>query len=165
MGVLMLWRQALASALLFSVSLHLMAAGHAQRDQTQQSRDAVPGDDGLIVVSQHTPGGLLLTREQVRNLFMGASLSHNLTPIALPPGNRTRSLFNAKVIGLSESRIQAYWAQLKFTGRGKAPKEVDDESALLEYLKQHPHSVGYLPAATPLPESMQIIFSLDAASY
>lgn len=69
----------------------------------------------VLVVANTDDSDLQLTRLEVRNLFMGGDSS--LNAIALTPDNMTRVLFNTKVIGLTESRIQAYWAQMRFSGR------------------------------------------------
>jgi len=76
--------------------------------------------EGLKVVA-NTERNIQLSREQVRNLYMGATLGYGLKPVALPASNRHRSMFNTRVIGLAEARIQSYWAQMRFTGRLRPP--------------------------------------------
>ena len=117
--------------------------------------------DDIVVVANVSHEQATLTREQVRNLFMGASVGYHLYPVALPPQNRTRSLFNAKVIGMAESRIQSYWAQMKFTGRLTPPEEVRNEREMLAYLTHNKGSIGYLTADTELPENLVVLFSTD----
>ena len=90
---------------------------------------------------------------------MGGALPYNFEAIALPPENQTRVLFNTRVVGLTESRIQSYWAQMRFTGRKKAPKEVASEKAVLEYIKSHPGAVGYLPAGVSIPDELTVLYS------
>lgn len=108
-------------------------------------------NERLIVVTHVENSDLRLSREQIRNLFMGASIGRELKPVALPPGNRTRSLFNIKIVGLSDSRVQSYWAQMKFTGRRPPPEEVNSSDTMISYLLQHTNSIGYLTADTELP--------------
>lgn len=122
---------------------------------------ATPGliqAEGVVLVTSNSSLSQPLSREQVRNLYMGASLGYGLKPVALPPKNRLRALFNTQVIGLPESRIQSYWAQMKFTGRMSPPREIDTEKALLEYLKDNPEAVGYCNTETHLPDSLRIIY-------
>lgn len=114
--------------------------------------------DGLVLVSASQELKQSLSREQVRNLYMGASLGYGLKPLALPPRNRLRSLFNTQVIGLPESRIQSYWAQMKFTGRMTPPKEIDDQQTLIQQLLSNPDCIGYLSADTPIPDALNIVF-------
>ncbi|MGS2719398.1 hypothetical protein [Paraglaciecola aestuariivivens] len=99
-----------------------------------------------------------LSRQEIRNLFMGDALTYNLTAVALPPQHLTRVLFNTKVIGLTESRIQSYWAQMRFSGRKKPPLELANEVSILEYIQANPGTVGYVSAQTPIPEQLTVLF-------
>ena len=113
----------------------------------------------IVVVANTENKEIQLNRQQVRNLFMGGALPYNFEAIALPPENQTRVLFNTRVVGLTESRIQSYWAQMRFTGRKKAPKEVASEKAVLEYIKSHPGAVGYLPVGVSIPDELTVLYS------
>tara|TARA_Y100000296_G_C5110660_1_gene224976 strand:- start:490 stop:936 length:447 start_codon:yes stop_codon:yes gene_type:complete len=148
MGVDFLMKQ--LTTLFLSLALALCAGWHSAY-----------ASDQIIVVANTSDDTLMLTREQVRNLFMGASVGRDLHPIALPPKHRTRSLFNTKVVGLAESRVQSYWAQMKFTGRRSPPMEVGDEEAMLRYLNEHQNSIGYLTASTDLPDSLKVIYTTE----
>jgi len=139
----------LLSLLLFTVLVQVIPA-HADTNR-----------DKIIVVAHTEESGLTLSQDQVRNLFMGASVGRTLHPAVLPPNNRTRSLFNTKVVGMSESRVQSYWAQMKFTGRRSSPLQVSNEADMLRYLSNTPDSVGYLTADTEIPGELTIIYSTD----
>ncbi len=115
----------------------------------------------IIIVTHSDNTGVRLSREQIRNLFMGASVGRDLQPVAIPPGSRTRSLFNIKIVGLSDSRVQSYWAQMKFTGRRPPPQIVNSEKAMVQYLLDTPDSIGYLTADTDLPEDLIVIYATD----
>jgi hypothetical protein len=116
-------------------------------------------NSSIVVVANTGNKQIQLNRQQVRNLFMGGALPYDLEAVALPPENQTRVLFNTRVVGLTESRIQSYWAQMRFTGRKKAPKEVASEKAVLEYIKSHPGAVGYLPAGVSIPDELTVLYS------
>lgn len=120
----------------------------------------VDASEAIVVVANTPDKSIQLTRQQVRNLFMGGVVPFDLKAIALPPNNQTRVLFNTKIVGLTESRIQSYWAQMRFTGRKQAPKETDNESLVLKYLEKNEGSVGYLPASTSIPEGLTVIYSI-----
>lgn len=115
----------------------------------------------VIVVANTADKSIQLNRQQVRNLFMGGALPYELDAIALPPENRTRVLFNTKVVGLTESRIQSYWAQMRFTGRKKAPVEIKNEKLVVEYLIDNVGAVGYLPAGTLIPDELTVLYSTN----
>tara|TARA_B100000287_G_scaffold356985_1_gene348091 strand:- start:1456 stop:1881 length:426 start_codon:yes stop_codon:yes gene_type:complete len=123
--------------------------------------DMVNADEGVVVVANTGGESIELSREQVRNLYMGASLGYDFNPVALPPRNHVRSLFNTQVIGLTESRIQSYWSQMKFTGRMKPPKELNNPEAILEFISQNRGSVGYLPSGVEIPASLTVVYSTD----
>ena len=91
---------------------------------------------------------------------MGGVIPYDLEAIALPSENHTRVLFNTKVVGLTESRIQSYWAQMRFTGRKKAPKEIESEQLVLEYLKNNQGTIGYLPAGITLPKELTVVYQI-----
>lgn len=119
--------------------------------------------DALLVVanlgdSQSGENKVNLTREQVRNLFMGIPVGKGLSPVALSPDNHLRTGFNTRIIGMAESRIQSYWAQMKFTGRKSPPPEFKSEEQLLEFLQNNPGSVGYVSEDTALPSGLQVVY-------
>tara|TARA_R110001592_G_scaffold82399_2_gene244008 strand:+ start:1618 stop:2043 length:426 start_codon:yes stop_codon:yes gene_type:complete len=117
--------------------------------------------EGIIVVANTADKSIKLNRQQVRNLFMGGAVPYELEAISLPSDNQTRVLFNTKVVGLTESRIQSYWAQMRFTGRKRAPKEIDDESSVLEYIENNVGAVGYLPKGTSIPDNLTVIYTIS----
>lgn len=115
-------------------------------------------ENSIAVVANIQDSSIKLSRQQVRNLFMGSSLQYDLQAVALPPANQTRVIFNTKVVGLTESRIQSYWAQMRFSGRKKPPVELKSEAILVKYLQNNPNSVGYLPADAVVPDGLTVIF-------
>ncbi|WP_339770620.1 hypothetical protein [uncultured Paraglaciecola sp.] len=120
----------------------------------------VSASTGVIVVANTADKSIKLNRQQVRNLFMGGAVPYELEAVSLPPDNQTRVLFNTKVVGLTESRIQSYWAQMRFTGRKRAPKEINSESLVLEYIENTAGAVGYLPEGTSIPDNLTIIYTI-----
>ena len=69
-----------------------------------------------------------------------------------------RSIFNAKIITLPESRIQSYWAQMRFSGRMTPPKEYGTLEAMLAYIANNKGAVGYIPAETELLDHLTVIY-------
>ena len=104
---------------------------------------------------------LQLSQREVRSLFMGRASDARLNAIFLTPDNLTRVLFNTKVMGLAESRIQAYWAQMRFSGRKRPPRAFEDEAAALRYVIENEGAVGYFSQDTPLPEGLVVLYRSD----
>jgi ABC-type phosphate transport system substrate-binding protein len=111
----------------------------------------------IVVVVNTSKENLVLSKQQVRHIYMGGALSRQFKAVNLPAGHPLRADFNTKVVGLTESRMQAYWAQMKFTGRSQPPIELLSIQAVVEYLQQVKNSVGYLPAGTELPDELTVI--------
>jgi hypothetical protein len=115
----------------------------------------------IMVVANIPDSSIKPNQQEIRNLFMGSVLSYDLKPIALPPENQTRVLFNTKIVGLTEARIQSYWAQMRFSGRKKQPIELTSETLIIEYLLAHPGTVSYISTDTEVPDDLTIIFQID----
>ena len=117
--------------------------------------------DRVLVVANIEDRDLTLTQREVRSLFMGRASNLALDAIVLTPDNLTRILFNTKVIGLTEARIQAYWAQMRFSIRKRPPREFEDEAAALQYVLANKGAVGYFSQDMPLPEGLVILYRSD----
>lgn len=115
--------------------------------------------ESIKVVANTSGKEITLNKQEVRNLFMGGALTHDLRAIVLPPENKTRVLFNTKVIGLTESRIQSYWAQMWFSGRKRPPKELSDEQSIITYLLRNEGTAGYVAADFSIPEELTVVFT------
>ena len=84
-----------------------------------------------------------------------------IEPLTFAKGNQWRVVFNHAVIGLQESRINAYWAQMKFTGRAEPPLEFENEQAILGYLKNNPGCIAYVPAHINLPPEIRVLYTIN----
>ncbi len=99
-----------------------------------------------------------LAKQEIRNLFMGGVTDHELTPVSLSEGNISRKFFHTKVIGLTESRIQSYWAQMRFSGRLSEPKEVESDSEALKCVREKPDCVAYVAFDFEVPEDVKVVY-------
>jgi hypothetical protein len=111
----------------------------------------------IMVVANYPDQELNLSTSAIRNLFMGSPLDLDLTPVNLPAGNIHRVQFNTRVIGLTEARIQSYWAQMRFSGRKQAPIELMNEEEVVHFVSSNYGAVAYLPESTILPNNLQIL--------
>jgi hypothetical protein len=115
----------------------------------------------IIVVANTDQADVKLEKRQVRDIFMRNNSSLSLKPIALIPNSAARFVFNTKVVGLTESRIQSYWAQMRFSGRDKAPPEFESVDEMLDFLKANKDTVAYLPADTRIPDGLSIVYQTN----
>lgn len=115
----------------------------------------------IIVVANTDSEHLSLEKRQVRDIFMKNNSHILLDPVVLAPNIDARFLFNTKIVGLTESRIQSYWAQMRFTGRKKPPKEFVSLQAMLEYVQSNKNTVAYLPGNMPVPLGLTVVYQAD----
>ena len=115
-------------------------------------------EEQVIVLANTDDASLQLRRNEVRNLFMGHRTLQGLEPVGLAPNHPARIVFNTRVVGLTESQVQPYWARMRFTGRSRPPRAFADTDALVAYLLQTPGAVGYLPADHPIPEGLLVVY-------
>lgn len=114
----------------------------------------------LVIVANASEKEINLSKQQLRNLFMGGAIQGEYIPVSMTPSQRSRIVFNTRIIGLTESRIQSYWAQLKFTGRSRPPIEFSTIEELVAYTEKTPGAITYLPSDVSVPASLQVIFSV-----
>ena len=115
----------------------------------------------LIIVANTNEKDLTLTKVQVKNLFMRRAFKYELEPVILPQEHMLRILFNTKIVGLTESRIQSYWAQMRFSGRKVEPMEIASEGLIIEFLLKNKGSIAYLSGNTIVPDELTIVYSTD----
>ncbi|MFA3792994.1 hypothetical protein AB6T38_17945 [Aliiglaciecola sp. SL4] len=123
---------------------------------TQTQAEEYKSDFIVVINSQDKDQDL--SKQQIRNIFMGGALSNKYKAINLPSGNQLRIEFNTKIVGLTESRIQAYWAQMKFTGRSKPPMELNSPQETLKYLEKTEGAIAYLPPDILIPDNLTVIY-------
>jgi hypothetical protein len=115
----------------------------------------------LVIVTNGDVDSESLNKREVRDIFMGNNTQLGLKPLAFAPDTETRIVFNTKIVGLTESRIQSYWAQMRFSGRKKPPQEFASVKDILTYVKSHDDAIAYLPADTEIPEGLNVVYRTD----
>lgn len=114
--------------------------------------------DHVMVITHQNSSVNSISRSQLRNLYMGNPSLANMTPILLPHGEIARSIFNVRILGLTESRIQAYWAQMRFSGRQRRPQTAKSIEELILMIASSKNTIGYVPEDTLLPAGIKVIY-------
>ncbi len=107
---------------------------------------AKSGTDLAVVTRKDTPiHGL--TRQQVADLFLGRQRvsvqGQPLVPIDLSDP-ALRQDFYERVAEMSAIRVNAYWARLVFSGKGRPPHKVPLDQATMQ-VRSRPNTITYLP--------------------
>lgn len=117
-------------------------------------------ENGVFVIV-NTKNKISLTKQQIRNVFMGSASNLGLRPATLSSGEISRTVFNLKVVGLTESRIQSYWAQMRFSGRMKPPLELDGQEDVVTYVSENEDAIAYVSSSTKLPQDVRVILEVN----
>ena len=113
----------------------------------------------LVVTNVESVGEL--NKKQIKQIYLEGGINFPVKPVTISSGAKIRSVFNAKVIGLTDSRIKAYWAQMKFTGRASPPKELASVEEVIKFLNDNPGYIAYIPASTKIPEKLHVVYSIN----
>ena len=113
----------------------------------------------VIVVKNTSNSIKSITKNELRNVFLGRD-TLMFEPVIPPVNTLTRIVFNTKIIGLNESRIQSFYAQMRFSGRARPPKELASISALLHHIATNPNAITYVPQGTKLPSNVEIVYTI-----
>lgn len=95
-----------------------------------------------VAVIVHPESGVTLTPAQVTSVYLG--LDRSLTPVDLRQWNDTRTHFYHALIGKNEAQLKSHWAALIFTGKGRPPRGVPDQAAMLDRIANDPRAIGYV---------------------
>jgi hypothetical protein len=134
---------------LMFISLCLVFVGNLQLVQAKT--------DGIVIVV-NTKDNVKLSKQELKRLFMGAYIGYELTAVILPINHKARIEFNTSIIGLTEDRIQSYWAQMRFSGRRQAPQQLTSTQDIVNHLLNHEGSIAYLPQGTAIPDSLKVVY-------
>ncbi len=132
------------------MSLCLPTAGYAMRAQ-------------LVVVVNKESNIQSLTKKEIVDIYMGRYQSFPngspALPIDFPAQTEIKSDFYAKLVNLSENKIQSYWSRLLFSGRAQPPKILDNSQQIVELLSENNAAIAYIPEQY-VTEEMKIVYQL-----
>ena len=131
----MMKRLALLICLLFPVSMHA--------EQTQ------PELLWLVVVNQQS-GLTSLSQKQVMSLFLGRAkflpTGSRVKTFDHPMDSPMRASFYQSLTGKDIADIDAYWARLKYSGRGSPPQALESPEEIIKKVSEQKSGLSYLPS-------------------
>lgn len=111
-----------------------------------------------VAVIVHPDSTVSLTPAQVNHIYLG--LDRSLTPIDLRQWSETRAYFYQTLAGKNESQLKTYWATLIFTGKGRPPRGVSDQAAMLDMIAADPRAIGYVDTEL-VDDRVRVLFVLQ----
>ena len=103
--------------------------------------------DVVAVVSVKSPV-TYLSKEQIADIFLCKTTLFPNGKLAIPidqaEGSASRDEFYLKFTAKSYAQVKAYWSKLIFTGRGRPPKELLNDSEIKKQIAENPNEIGYI---------------------
>jgi len=104
-----------------------------------------------VVVIVHPSNSSSFDQSGISKLFLGKAKSfsdgNQAVPINQEESSSARKEFDSNVLSKSGSQLKAYWSKLIFTGKGSPPKEVSNDSDVIDLISKNPSMIGYVDAA------------------
>ena len=105
-----------------------------------------------VSVIVNSGNGATISDDDVSRIFLGKikafSTGDTITIVNLKYNNATRNEFEEKVLNKKASQVKAYWSKLMFSGKGKPPKELANDKAILAFVSANPGAIGYVAKAS-----------------
>ncbi len=105
------------------------------------------GQEFKIVVNSSNPVSSL-TKKQVSNYFLKKttkwSNSTIVQPVDLGSRSSVRANFSKNIHKKSIGQVRAFWQQSVFSGKASPPPEMQNDNAVVYYVKTHKGAIGYV---------------------
>jgi len=125
--------------------------------QAQQSEPLV------VVVNKANPVDEL-SRSELIDLFMGKYVAFpddsKAIPVELKGEHEIKVEFYQSLVGMSLSRVNAYWSRLHFTGRKRAAVFKPNENELIAFIISNEQAIGYVPQSL-ITEDLKVVYILN----
>lgn len=127
------------------------------------SQLAQASKDVVVVVNKSSPVDNM-SRSEVIDLFMGKFVAFpdgtKAQPVEVKEEIETKRAFYKQLVGLSMSRVNAYWARLKFAGKSRSALTKASEEEVIQYLEESNIAIGYIPRDKITPE-LKVVYNFD----
>lgn len=105
----------------------------------------------VIIVNARNPLSAI-SASYLKNIFLGIKTRWEdgkiIKAVNLHPAQRVRTIFESEFLKMDSSKVQRYWIKQAIRGNINAPATVNFEEKVLQFVIQHPDSIGYLEQST-----------------
>ncbi len=104
----------------------------------------------VIVNSSNTTSSL--TKTELSNYLLKKrakwSSGIEVVPVDLGTKSAVREAFSKEIHKKTIAQVRAFWQQSVFAGKETPPRELDSDTAVIDFVKSNPGAIGYVsPAA------------------
>lgn len=115
---------------------------------------------GMLSFSASAKNGVVVSQteineESIARIYLGQS--RVLTGVNLPEDSATRTAFEEALVGQTGNQLKRHWAKLKFTGRATPLETLNNDDAVIEFLKSNPQGIGYVSDKSKVSGDLKVI--------
>ncbi len=120
---------------------------------------AAHADEVVLIVN---PSNSLseISLKAVKKIYLGKSKffpnGGKVVPVDQDEKSEVKAIFYEVIIGKSESQLKRYWSKRIFTGKGTPPKVLKGDAAVLAWVAERPHALGYVYKSS-LNDSVKVL--------
>ena len=112
----------------------------------------IEGASFNVVVHRDNPT-TSITRAELSAIYMKRTRSwrdgSEIVPVDQPASSRVRERFSRAIHGKNVAYVTRYWQRLIFAGRGIPPRQLQNDAAVLELVKNSRGAIGYIAGDPP----------------
>jgi ABC-type phosphate transport system substrate-binding protein len=109
---------------------------------------AAPAAAQVAVIAHPSANVAGVSNEELADIYMDKtdrlSDGSRVEPVDQAEGTPTRIKFYNDALGRTERQMKAYWSKRMFTGKGRPPRILDNDEAVLDYISRTPGAIGYI---------------------
>lgn len=125
---------------------------------------SVNAQEPLVVVVHKNNPIEELSRSELIDLFMGkyVAFPNNVKaiPVELNGDHEVKVEFYQSLVGMTLSRVNAYWSRLHFTGRKRAAVFKPNENDIINFIMTNEQAIGYMPQSL-ITGDLKVVYILN----
>jgi len=103
---------------------------------------------GVAVITHPGVKEIGLSKSKLANIYLGKiknySNGKSIKAVDLPKNSAAHKKFYKSVVKKSSAAVKRHWSKLKFTGKGKPPKELGSARDVLNWVATTEGAIGYI---------------------
>jgi len=123
---------------------------------------AVPAyaSDFVIIMSDAYGEVSSISASKLKKLYLRDDKEYkgvSAKPVQLSEGDALRAAFLQEILGMDEDALKNYWIQASLDGKGKPPKSLSSEKAVIKYVSKKKGAIGYVSAAAASDAGLTVV--------
>ena len=124
------------------------------------ARPEVRTEEFRVVVHRSNPM-TSISRAELSAIYMKRRRSwrdgREIVPVDQPTASPVRERFSRAVHGKNVAYVTRYWQRLIFSGRGIPPRQLQNDVAVLEFVKNSRDAIGYTARDASFVDGVKVI--------